>query len=63
MLAKKHWLFGILHGRQCMWGCFAGETRKTPPRLLLAKRNPKDRNLLIYYQEIKLCKLTYEIEI
>jgi len=25
-----------------MWGCFAGFTRKTPPHLPLATRNPKD---------------------
>jgi len=25
-----------------MWGCFAGETRKTPPHFPLATRNPKD---------------------
>ena len=25
-----------------MWGCFAGETRKTPPHLPFAPRNPKE---------------------
>jgi len=31
-----------LRGRPGMWGCFAGETRKTPPHFPLATRNPKD---------------------
>jgi len=35
-------LFGTLRGRPGMWGCFAGETRKTPPHFSLATRNPKD---------------------
>jgi len=29
-----------------MWGCFAGETRKTPPHFSLATRNPKEPKYL-----------------
>jgi len=38
----SYWLFGTLHGRPGMWGCFAGFTRKTPPHFPFATRNPKD---------------------
>ena len=39
---KMFWLFGNWRGRACMWGCFAGFTRKTPPHLPFAPRNPKE---------------------
>jgi len=38
-------LFGTLRGRLGMRGCFAGFSRKTPPHLPLATRNPKDPKL------------------
>jgi len=45
-------LFGALRGRPGMWGCFAGFTRKTPPHLPLATRNPKDSKM-IYLQTLE----------
>jgi hypothetical protein len=33
------WFFDTLRGKLCRWGCFAGETRKTPPYLPLTLQN------------------------
>jgi hypothetical protein len=44
-LVEKIGFFGNLHGKPCLWGCFAGFTRKTPPYLSFTMRNPKEPKL------------------
>jgi hypothetical protein len=48
-LVYKSRLFGNLQGGPCMWRCFAGETRKTPPHLPIAVQNPKDALYFRYF--------------